>query len=188
MNIIIRLWRSRFNIPRRTFWFIIHHFIMGFSLFKVTVQQQENDMNLIGLNRSHGLEKLNSVLKEKIRRENLSRTTELVGVEKNKINKKYEDLEQAWLYYWKNSKIRLEAFYNKHPKPMKKQYARRGISSFIFGDFDNKSYDKDSYNHYQKLNWLCTKIAEDSKALKIDFSSKCPGGCGKNTFFGKHAY
>ena len=64
MNIIIRLWRSRFNIPRRTFWFIIHHFIIGFSLFKVTVQRQENDMNLIGLNRRHGLEKLNSVLKE----------------------------------------------------------------------------------------------------------------------------
>jgi predicted O-methyltransferase YrrM len=64
MNIIISLWRSRFNIPRRTFWFIIQHFILGFSLFKISVQQQENDMNLIGLNRSHGLEKLNSVLKE----------------------------------------------------------------------------------------------------------------------------
>jgi hypothetical protein len=126
---------------------------------------------------------LSAASNEEVRRKKLTQPIELTGIEKSKVNRKFQDIEESWLSYWKNSKTRLEAFYKKHPKPIKSQYSRSGLSSLIFGAFDKNTYDHDSYNHYQKLDWLCTKIAEESKELKIDFSIRCPGGCGKNTFF-----
>ena len=125
-----------------------------------------------------------SISLEKERLIKFDKSTELIGSAKMKILKKYEFIEDSWLLYWKNSKVRLKAFYEKHPLPQKKNYYRSGLSSWIFGKFDEQTYDKDSSTHYKKLSLLCTKISTEAEELKIDFSTKCPNECGEKVFFG----
>jgi hypothetical protein len=125
-----------------------------------------------------------SILLEKERLVKFDNSTELSGVPKDKILKKYESIEDSWLSYWKNSKVRLKAFYEKHPLPQKKNYYRSGLSSLIFGKFNEEAYDSDRGSQYKKFDWLCTKIAVEAEELKIDFSAKCPNDCGEKVFFG----
>jgi len=61
---MLRLWRSRLNIPRRTFWYIFRQLVERTKLFQVPVQVQESKMSALGLTRKDGLKRLDSVLKE----------------------------------------------------------------------------------------------------------------------------
>lgn len=109
---------------------------------------------------------------------------ELDGEKRRKVIKKFEKLEGEWLDYWVRAKDRLKAFYRKHPKPIKKNYFRSGLSALIFGKFRDDDYRREGVSHYHKLEWLCNKIAEDAESLGIDFVIKCPNGCDeKVTFF-----
>jgi len=59
---IKNFWRSKNNIPRRGFWFIVRKLIVRMRLFAVSIPEQEKNMKIIGLNRADGLTKLDSVL------------------------------------------------------------------------------------------------------------------------------
>ena len=120
---------------------------------------------------------------ERIRLIKFENSTEISGAAKDKILKKYESIENAWLSYWKNSKVRLLAFYAKHPEPQEKDYHRSGLSSLLYGKFDKQKFEADGSSHYKKLDWLCTKIALESEDLKIDFSAQCPSDCGGKVNF-----
>ncbi len=89
----------------------------------------------------------------------------------------YLKVESTWLDYWKSSKLRLQGFHAKHPKPMKEKYFRSGLSSVLFGKFNENQYNSDLYRHLKKLDWVYEKIEEDAKLLRIDFDSNCPAGC-----------
>jgi len=116
---------------------------------------------------------------EKIRQEKFTSHTEITGNSRLKILKKYEAIEKKWLSYWKDSRTRLTAFYEKHPLPQEKNYLRSGLSSLLFGNFDKSTYDEDRSSQYKKFEWLCTKIAVEAEELPIDFSYECPQECGE---------
>ena len=59
---VIRLWRSRFNIPRRVFWKIFRFLVARLNLFAVSIDFQNSQMQKLGLSREDGLAKLNDVL------------------------------------------------------------------------------------------------------------------------------
>lgn len=61
---VIRLWRSRLNIPRRAFWFIFRRLVERLNLFSVAIDVQNSQMQTIGLARADGLAKLNDVLQD----------------------------------------------------------------------------------------------------------------------------
>ena len=59
-----KLWRSKFNIPRRVFWKTVRILIGKFDLFSVSSGFQNSQMKQIGLIREDGLAKLNDVLND----------------------------------------------------------------------------------------------------------------------------
>jgi hypothetical protein len=121
---------------------------------------------------------------ENIRRDKLSNPKEIINNSKvQKIIEKYNNLEDEWLNLWKNIKLRLDAFYLKHPKPLKSQYYRSGLSSLIFGKFRNDDYNYDSQEHFNRLKWLCNKLADEFNQLNLYFETDCPGDCGDSTSF-----
>jgi len=61
---IRNFWRSKNNIPRRGFWFIIRKLIGWMRAFEVSIFDQEKNYKIVGLNRKDGLKKLDSVLQE----------------------------------------------------------------------------------------------------------------------------
>ena len=62
--LIKNFWRSKNNIPRRGFWFIIRKLIGWMRAFEVSIFEQEKNYIIVGLNRKDGLKKLDSVLQE----------------------------------------------------------------------------------------------------------------------------
>jgi len=62
--LIKNFWRSKNNIPRRGFWFIIRKLIGWMRAFEVSIFEQEKNYKIVGLNRKDGLKKLDSVLQE----------------------------------------------------------------------------------------------------------------------------
>ncbi len=63
-KIYLKLWRSRFNIPRRAFWKTVRSLIAKFNLYGVSNDFQNNQMKEIGLVREDGLAKLDGVLND----------------------------------------------------------------------------------------------------------------------------
>jgi len=124
-----------------------------------------------------------SSTEENLRRDKLKNPIEINSLEAQKFIHNYNNLEDEWLSFWKNIKLRLDAFYVKHPKPLKSQYYRSGLKSLIFGNFRNDDYNYDSREHYERLKWLCNKLADEFNQLNLYFNTDCPGGCGESTSF-----
>lgn len=59
---VLRLWQSRFNLPRRLFWKIFRFLVARLNLFAVSIDFQNSQMQKLGLSREDGLVKLNDVL------------------------------------------------------------------------------------------------------------------------------
>ena len=63
-NFYLKLWRSRFNIPRRAFWKIIRILVSKFNLYEISSDFQNSQMKEIGLVREDGLTRLDDVLQD----------------------------------------------------------------------------------------------------------------------------
>ncbi len=132
------------------------------------------------------IELFKAVNSEKVRISELNKVKELEGDKREKIIKSYRKVEKSWLDYWLSNKERLLAFYKKHPKPLKKNYLRSGISAFIFGALNEEQYKTDSHSHYKMLEWLCDKLAQEAEELKLEFVTICPNSCGEKVEFFIH--
>ena len=58
------IWKSKFNIPRRAYWFVFRRVVKRLGLFNIPVELQTEKMHHIGLSRANGLDKLNKVLED----------------------------------------------------------------------------------------------------------------------------
>ena len=114
---------------------------------------------------------------ECVRQDKFENPKELTEIEANYLIEKYNDLEDKWLEVWKDVYFRLEAFFNKHPKPQKVQYYRTGLSSMLFGNFRKEDFSYDSRQHYEKLKWVCEKLTDEFIDLNLSFMAECPNGC-----------
>jgi hypothetical protein len=102
---------------------------------------------------------------------------------RERVTGAFKVLEGKWLSYWKQNYERLLAFNHKHPKPLKKNYFRTGLSALAFGNFNEADYVVDFKEYRNKSNWLINKLAEESQELMMDFKAPCPSGCGRTISF-----
>jgi predicted O-methyltransferase YrrM len=64
MNILLSVWKSRFNLPRRVFSKLIKFYAKKFGYCQVTVKNQSHLFESVSLNRAAGLSRLNEVTEQ----------------------------------------------------------------------------------------------------------------------------
>lgn len=125
-----------------------------------------------------------SLLAGKKRHDSFDKPTEIKDADaKEKVIDAFNGVEGKWLSYWRQLYERLLAFNQKHPKPLKKNYVRSGLSALAFGKFNEADYVTEYKDYRNKANWLINRLAEESQLLAMDFSAPCPNNCGRTISF-----